>query len=233
MNVTGSVNTATGHTALFSNVSGDGNTALGNRTLFFNTAGGGNTAVGNTALENTTGSDNTAIGVGAGSAQTTGSHNIYLGAPGVAGESDTMYLGGGQTRAFIAGVRGVTTGAADAIPVVVDSNGQLGTMSSSRRFKEDIQDMGSISGRLLQLRPVTFRYSQAFANGTKPVQFGLVAEEVAETFPELAVRGPNGQIETVHYETLNVLLLNEVQQQQKRIERLEQKLNELLAAKKQ
>jgi hypothetical protein len=91
---------------------------------------------------------------------------------------------------------------------------KLGTISSSVRFKEDIHDMADGSQRLLQLRPVTFRYTQPYANGAKPIQFGLVAEEVAEVFPELAVRDANGNVETVHYETLNVLLLNEVQKQQ-------------------
>jgi hypothetical protein len=141
-----------------------------------------------------------------------------------------MYLGWAaqQTRTFIAGIRGVTTGAADAVPVVIDSNGQMGTVSSSRRFKQDIHDMADMSRRLLQLRPVTFRYTQAYGDGSKPIQYGLVAVEVAETFPELAVRDANGNVETVHYETLNVLLLNELKKQQDRIEALEQRLNELL-----
>ncbi len=235
MNTTGSLNTASGHLALFDNVSGDGNTAVGHRTLIFNTTGSGNTAVGNIALENTTGFSNVAIGQHAGQHATTGSNNIYLGAEvlGVAGESNTMYLGGTQTKAFVAGVRGITTVNPDAIPVVVDSAGQLGTISSSRRFKEDINDMGSASQRLLQLRPVTFRYTQTYGNGTKPIQFGLVAEEVAEVFPELAVRNAKGEVETVHYDTLNVLLLNELQQQQRRIDELERKLNALLAATRQ
>ena len=126
-----------------------------------------------------------------------------------------MYLGkvGTQTMTFIAGVRGITTANFDAIPVVIDSTGQLGTVSSSRRFKEDIHDMADASRRLLGLRPVTFRYTQAYINGAKPIQYGLIAEEVADVFPELAVRGADGQVETVHYETLNVLLLNELQRQ--------------------
>ena len=84
-----------------------------------------------------------------------------------------MYLGkvGTQTKTLIAGVRGFTTGAADAIPVVIDSNGQLGTVSSSRRFKEDIQDMPtSLADRLLKLRPVTFRYTRPYTDGSKPIQ---------------------------------------------------------------
>ena len=145
-----------------------------------------------------------------------------------AGESNTMYLGNGQTRTFISGIRSVTTGAANAIPVVIDSNGQLGTVSSSIRFKEDVHDMADVSHRLLQLRPVTFRYTQAYRDGAKPIQYGLIAEEVADVFPELAVRGADGQVETVHYETLNVLLLNEFQKQAGRLEAIERQLNELL-----
>jgi hypothetical protein len=116
---------------------------------------------------------------------------------------------------------------ADAIPVVIDSAGQLGTISSSRRFKEDIRDMGSASERVFQLRPVTFRYTRAYRDGSKPVQYGLVAEEVAQVFPELAVRNTAGDVETVHYETLNVLLLNEVQRQEQTIRDQEQRIEAL------
>ena len=94
---------------------------------------------------------------------------------------------------------------------MIDSNGQLGTVSSSRRYKEDIADMGDASARIETLRPVTFRYKKPYANGEKPVQFGLIAEEVAETFPELAVFNAAGQPETVKYQDLTPLLLNEVQ----------------------
>ncbi len=219
-----SANTAVGSYALAANTSGDGNaafgigalerhtsglinTAVGTNALGFNTTGGSNTATGQAALwNNTTGMSNTAVGRYAGRDSTTGSNNVYVGAEvhGVAGESNTMYLGkvGTQLKTLIAGVRGITTGVADAIPVIIDSNGQLGTISSSRRFKEDIHDMPtSLSDRLLRLRPVTFRYTQAYTDGSKPIQYGLVAEEVAEVFPELAVRNAQGEVETVHYET--------------------------------
>jgi hypothetical protein len=145
---------------------------------------------------------------------------------------------------FITGIRGITTANNNAIPVLIDSSGQLGTVSSSRRYKEDIHDMADASRRLLQLRPVTFRYTQAYGDGSKPQQFGLIAEEVAEVFPELAVRDAEGRIDTVHYETLNVLLLNELQKQQRelqqareenqrrqeRMEALEHRFDQLVAA---
>jgi hypothetical protein len=230
-------NTASGYFALLNNTVGHGNTANGRGALLSNTTGGANTAIGAGALSSSVGDFNTAVGYSAGSQATTGSNNIYLGyfATGQAGESNAMYLGNGQTKTVIAGIRGVTTGAANAIPVVIDANGQLGTISSSVRFKEDIHDMAAASQRLFDLRPVIFRYTKPYADGSKPVQFGLVAEEVAEVFPELAVRDANGNVETVHYETLNVLLLNELknehdeaQHQRQRIEILEQRLNELL-----
>lgn len=254
LNTSGLSNTAGGTSSLINNTTGDENTASGAHALTDNTTGINNTAIGSSALvDNSIGSDNVAIGRGAGLFATTGSNNIYLGANvlGVAGEANIMYLGkqGTQTKTIVAGIRGTTTVNPDAIPVMIDSAGQLGTVSSSRRFKEDIRDMADTSRRLFQLRPVTFRYKQAYGDGSKPVQYGLIAEEVAEAFPELAVRDANGDVETVHYETLNALLLNELQKQQKdvrrqedelrqqrqhlqrqreRIEALEQRLNELL-----
>jgi hypothetical protein len=240
-------NTAVGDSALsLLNNSGIENSAVGYQALVTIASGSFNTAIGSRALDHNIGGNfNVAVGRLAGSANDSGSNNIYLGSGvlGVAGENNTMYLGrvGGQIKAFIAGVRGITTVNANAIPVMIDSAGQLGTVSSSIRFKEDVHDMADASQRLLALRPVTFRYSKAYADGSKPVQFGLVAEEVAEVFPELAVRDAAGNVETVHYETLNVLLLNEVQRQerelarertlredqQKRIDALEQRLNDL------
>ena len=245
---TGFSNVGVGAAALFNLTTGNNNTGVGDAALNHVTSGFQNTGVGLQALlNNQTGRNNVAVGVAAGSNLADGNNNIYLGSfvPGQPNESSTMYLGGSlQNKTFIAGVRGTTTVNADAIPVMIDSAGQLGTVSSSRRFKEDIRDMNDASQRLFQLRPVTFRYKGAYANGSKPIQYGLIAEEVAEVFPELAVRNAEGSIETVHYETLSVLLLNEMQsqerrlraqaddlqRQQQRIEALERQLNELAAS---
>ena len=123
-----------------------------------------------------------------------------------------------HTSTFIAGIRGVTTGVADAIPVMVDSAGQLGTVSSSRRFKFDIADMGGASNGLMRLRPVTFRYKQATADGTHPIEYGLIAEEVAEVNRDLVVYEEDGQALTVKYHLLPTMLLNEVQRQQRTID---------------
>jgi hypothetical protein len=123
-----------------------------------------------------------------------------------------------RTSFFAAGIRGVTTGNNDAIPVVIDSNGQLGTVSSSRRFKEDINDMDTVSSGLMRLRPVTFRYRKPFADGSKPIQYGLIAEEVADVYPDLVAHSADGQIETVKYQVLDSMLLNELQKEHKQVQ---------------
>jgi hypothetical protein len=233
-NDSGSDNTAVGFEALRSTSASNGNAAVGSQALLF-TRGDRNTGVGATALDsNTTGTNNAALGYGAGANATTGSNNIYLGAnvPGVAGESNAIYLGrfGVHSKTVIAGIFGIQT-PGPGLPVLIDPSGQLGTSSSSRRYKEGIRDLGDTSRRLFDLRPVAFRYTQAYGDGSKPIQFGLIAEEVAEVFPELAFVNAQGQPESVHYEKLAVLLLNEVQRQQKRIEALERRIEALAGAR--
>ena len=241
-NSAGNNNTATGYEALFSTTIGEGNTATGVNTLHNNTAGFQNTANGAFALFNNTGVNNTAIGVGALNSNTTGSNNIALGVGAginltigssnidignnaVAGESGTIRVGQGgiQTRAFIAAIRGVTTGNADAINVVIDSNGQLGTLSSSRRFKKEIKAMEQASEAILSLKPVTFHYK----SDTKDTpQFGLIAEEVAEVNPDLVVRDENGEIYTVRYDAVNAMLLNEFLKEHRKVEKQDSEIHE-------
>jgi hypothetical protein len=221
-NTTGRYNVATGSFALSFNDIGYYNTATGSKALYSNTRGWFNTADGNSALYNAKGSRNVALGNQAGYNIAQGDDNIIIGAnqKGHAEDRGVIRIGSRtyQQSTFIAGIRGVTTGLANAVPVVIDSTGQLGTVVSSRRFKEDIQPMGGLSDRLLALRPVTFRYTQPFEDGSKPLQFGLVAEEVAAAFPELAVNDADGAPETVRYDLLAPLLLNEVQKQQQLIQ---------------
>jgi hypothetical protein len=196
---------------------GSFSTAVGLAALAINSSGGQNTAFGYASLiNNTTGSGNIAVGVAAGVNVSTGSNNIHIGSSGSSDESSTIRIGipGTQSSFFAAGIYGVNS---NGIPVYINSNGQLGTVSSSRRYKEDIQDMGDASNGLLRLRPVTFRYQKPFADGSKPIQYGLIAEEVAEVYPDLVARNADGQIETVKYQVLDSMLLNEVQKQQKEI----------------
>ena len=218
-NTTGNNNNASGLQALFSNTTGEVNTASGVSALYSNTTGNNNTAIGAGALfNNTTGTENIAIGRNAGLNLTTGDNNIAIDNPGVAGEANTVRVGDTQTRTFITGIRGVTTGVADAVAVVVDSSGQLGTISSSRRVKDDISDIGGASAVLMKLRPVTFHYQNDKNPKGRTLQYGLVAEEVAKVAPGLVAHSANGRIETVYYQFLAPMLLNEYQKQQRTIQ---------------
>jgi hypothetical protein len=220
-------NDAFGAFALNSTTTGNRNTAVGSEALRLNQTGINNVAVGSTALYGTTGSNNIGLGMNAGANVLTGNFNIMIGNPALTTDTGTIRIGSGgnQTRAFIAGIRGSTTGTADAIPVLIDSNGQLGTASSSRRVKTDIREMGDTTGTLMSLRPVRFRYKVHGANARE--QYGLIAEEVAEVAPDLAVQTPDGTVETVYYDKINAMLLNEVQKQHRLIEEQRQQVESL------
>lgn len=215
-NTTGFLNTASGSHTLFSNTTGSSNTATGVNALNLNETGKGNTAQGRGALSHTTGSFNTAVGYNAGGTLTTGHDNVDIQAAGVAGESNTMRIGTAkQTNTFISGIRGVTTANANAVPVVIDSAGQLGTISSSRRFKDQIKPMDKSSEAILGLKPVTFHYKK---DTQDTPQFGLIAEEVAKVDPDLVVRDDNGEIYTVRYDAVNAMLLNEFLKEHRKVE---------------
>jgi hypothetical protein len=216
----GSSNTATGSGALESNVDGSNNTAAGVRALFAN-LGSRNTALGRDALiSNTSGNNNIAIGYQAGTRLTTGSNNIEIGNLGDTDESSTIRIGEGYIRkTFIAGISGTAVEGAD---VVVDSNGQLGIVASSARFKRDIRSMGEASRRLMELRPVTFRYKE---DRSGELQYGLVAEEVARVYPELVTYGADGKVQTVRYSELSGMLLNELQWQTGQVQKLSDQLD--------
>jgi len=218
-NTIGTGNAAFGVNALAQNVSGGNNTAMGREALRSNTTGNDNIAIGANAFFNgTIGTNNVVIGTGAGGNLTTGSANITIVNPGVAAESNTIRLGDTyHSRAFVAGIRGVTTANNNAVAVVIDSAGQLGTISSSRRFKDDIADMDESSAALMKLRPVTFRYKANRANGAGAVHYGLIAEEVENVYPGMVAHSANGQVETVMYHFLAPMLLNEYQKQQRTI----------------
>jgi len=228
--IAGSLNTATGWQALFSNVIGNDNTSIGAAALFHNTFGDDNTAIGVAALfHNTFGSSNIAIGRSAGINLTTGDNNIDIGNEGVSGEENTIRIGGplgvggAQPRTFITGISGTAVAGA---AVVVNSSGQLGVAASSVRFKQQIKPMDKTSEAILALKPVTFRYKHDLDPKGIP-QFGLVAEDVEKVNPDLVVHDGEGEVYTVRYEAVNAMLLNEflkehrtVQEQQKEIDAL-------------
>ena len=218
-NTSGLTNTALGTGTLSSNTTGGSNVAVGGRALALNTAGGLNTAVGAGALAAATGDGNIAIGSNAGRNLTSSSNNIMIGHDGVAGDNGITRIGQSQIlKTFIAGITGVTTGVNNAVNVVIDSNGQLGTINSSRRFKEDIRDMGAASSGLQSLRPVTYRYKQPYSDGSKPLDYGLIAEEVAGVYPDLVAKGADGQVATVQYQKLTPMLLNELQKEHRELQ---------------
>jgi hypothetical protein len=229
-NTTGVVNTATGLDALFSNTTGSNNTAYGEEALESST-GNHNTAVGSSALRSlTTGDENIAVGSFAGVHLTNGDRNIDIGNQGVAGEANTMRIGseGSQTKTFIAGIFGASSGF-NTVPVMIDNAGQLQSINSSRRFKNEIRPMDKASEALLALKPVTFHYKSDKTN--KP-QFGLIAEEVAEVNPDLVVRDKNGEIYTVRYDAVNAMLLNEFLKEHKKVEELKNDFQSTVALQK-
>jgi len=221
-------NTAIGYAAAYGNTTGFLNVAVGLHALLTNAGGAANTAVGNRSLYNATGNLNIALGYEAGFNLTTGTYNVHIGNPGNTSDDKTIRIGDMaiQAKAFLAAVRGVSTGMNDAVNVVVDSNGQLGTISSSRDTKDDIADMSDASAGLRQLRPVTFHYKADQAAGGPRLQYGLIAEEVASVYPGM-VAIKDGKPETVMYQYLAPMLLNEYQKQQRTIEAQRAEIAEL------
>jgi Chaperone of endosialidase len=229
-NTSGGGNTASGLGSLVRNTTGDSNTANGANALSSNTTGLNNTASGNSALlSNTTGSNNIALGGGAGANLTTGDNNINIGNPGVAAESRTIRIGtnGTHRHTAIAGIRGTTV--PSGIEVIVGSTGELGTVVSSARFKDDIKAMDKASEVILALKPVTFHYKHDLDPEGIP-QFGLVAEEVEKVNPDLVARDEQGKPYTVRYEAVNAMLLNEFLKEHCKVEQLEATVAELKAA---
>ena len=217
-NTSGNYNTAEGASALGANTTGGYNTAHGYLALVGNTTGTENTANGVYALQsNTTGSTNIAIGFQAAISVSSGnSNNIHIGSPGASGDSQTIRIGTAQATTYIAGIN--TASVPGGVPVYVTSTGQLGTVLSSSRFKEQITDMGDTSRKLFQLRPVNFFYKPQYDDGSHLLQYGLIAEDVAKVYPEMVAYDKDGQILTVKYQMLAPMLLNEVQKQNAQIE---------------
>jgi len=207
-NTTGFSNTATGVNCLFFNSTGSHNTAVGDQALDVNSTGINNTAVGASALFDALGSNNIALGFVAGGTLRIGSNNIYVGSSGKRSESGTIHIGEPEIhrRTFIAGISGVTVAA--GVGVIVDRHGQLGTVVSSKRFKDAIKPMDKASEAILALKPVTFRYKHELDPKGIP-QFGLVAEDVEKVNPGLVAHDEQGKPYTVRYGAVNAMLLNE------------------------
>jgi hypothetical protein len=237
-NTTGGGNTFLGWSAGQSNTFGSANTFLGDGAGFSTTLGNSNTFTGYySGVQNTSGNENAFFGYAAGYSNrdgfsnvffgdnagynnVSGSNDIYIANNGPLGgtESNAIRIGDPSTQAtsYVAGIYGATS--SGGIPVYVNSNGQLGTQTSSLRFKEQVREMGDSSAALMHLRPVTFVYKPEYANGEHILQYGLIAEEVAKVYPELVAYDKDGQPYSVRYQYLNTMLLNEVQKQYRRAE---------------
>jgi uncharacterized coiled-coil protein SlyX len=215
-NTTGFQNTANGSGALTLNTTGHRNTANGYQALFNNIIGANNTAEGFQALYNNTGSNNVGLGFNAGTNLTTGSGNVCIGynVLGVAGESNTSRI------------RNVYTSVASGRAVYVNSDNKIGTLVSSRRFKDEIKPMDRASEAILALKPVTFRYKKEIEpNGA--IMFGLIAEEVERVDLDLVTRNDKGEAETVRYEAVNAMLLNEFLKEHSKVEKQETTISQL------
>ena len=225
----GSFDTANGDQALQNNTTGSFNAANGAQALFSNTTGGNNTAVGFNALfSNMTGNNNIALGFEAGISLSAGSNNIEIGNRGVTGESNHIRIGSRtvHTDTFIAGISGVTV--PNGVGVIVNSQGHLGTVVSSARFKDAVKPMNKASESILALKPVTFRYKHELDPAGIP-QFGLVAEDVEKVNPDLVARDEQGKPYTVRYEAVNAMLLNEFLKEHRKVEQLEKQVEKLTA----
>ncbi len=212
----------------------DGNTGIGSNALvaYTGSTGARNTCVGyNTLGSITTGQRNVAIGWGSGDGLTgTDGDNIIIGynVNGTAGQNNSIRIGSGtgtgageSNNTHISGIRGITTATNNAIAVLIDSGNQLGTVSSSIRYKENVRDLGDYSNRLYDLRPVMFNYK------TSPQwqQTGLIAEEVEKVMPELVAYDGNGIPESVKYHELPTLLLAEIKKLRYELDMLKESLN--------
>jgi hypothetical protein len=229
-------NTGVGNSSLTSITTDSYNTAVGDGSLQFITAGTTyNTGMGYLCMQNMTGgSNNTALGFypisGCGSNYTgSESNNILINHPGVLGESNVMHIGVSGSGAseidttYIAGIYGSTVNAGTGTAVYIDSTGLMGTVVSSKRFKKNIESLNHESEALYSLRAVSFNRI-GDSDNTDQKQFGLIAEEVEEVFPELVIY-QKGEPFSVKYNDLPVLLLHELQKQQSLIQSLIKRIN--------
>jgi len=223
----GASNTFVGFEAGVNNGGQQENTFLGAYSGLQNNAGIRNTFVGyDTGNAFTTGNGNVFLGWSAGNNNTSGTNDIYIGNLGCVApcvENSTIrignnpFFGGAQTDTYVSGIWSSAPGGPPQI-VCVDSTGKLwgsttGCMGSSRRFKDEIANMDESSSKLFQLRPVTFFYKPQYDDGSHHLQYGLIAEEVAKVYPEMAVYDKDGQASGVKYQMLAPMLLNELQKQ--------------------
>jgi trimeric autotransporter adhesin len=210
------------------------NTALGYQALADLTDGQANVAVGGlagTGLPDssglTAGDANTFVGYSAGDGLTSGSFNVFIGffeGPASATESNHTYIRNINNTS-------VSGGGTDTVTIDL-TTGLLGHLSSSRRYKENINPMDQASETLYRLKPATYRYKKEI-DKTQRLAFGLIAEEVAEVNPDLVAHNAQGQPESVHYEMVNAMLLNEFLKEHATVQELKKEIAALTATVKE
>ena len=186
---------------------------MGYRALLANTTGDSNTACGVLALSATLVEFQHSLGQRSRRSGVTTANNVI--AIGISAEnvSNSCYIG--QIYSNVQPQVGT-----DPDLVTINSDGRLGRANvSSRRYKHDIQPMHTASEAIYQLKPVSFRYHKQY-DRTQTIAFGLIAEEVAEVHPDLVGRNPAGQPESVRYEQINAMLLNEFLKEHRKVEQL-------------
>lgn len=248
-NTIGVKNTANGVLALFNNITGNSNTASGVGALFANSGGFNNTAVGyNALLNNTTAGDNAAIGTTSLFNNSTGEFNVAVGSQALynnvsgdsniaVGDSAGFNITGSGNVCIGAGVNGVAgennitrirnvyESVATERAVYVTSDNRIGTLASSRRYKDEIRPMEDASKAIHSLRPVRFRYKKE-VDPTRSLCFGLIAEEVAKIDPDLVTPDREGKPQSVRYEAVNAMLLNEFLKEHRKVEKQESRIEE-------
>ena len=248
-NTSGGNNVGIGTFSLLNNLTGTGNIAIGGDSMYTNTTGQNNVCVGYRSLYLSSGSSNNVfVGhkTGQATANTSGSvcvgyqaytytggtnsNQIVIGTDIIANNDNQIRIGitanstGSMSSNYQGGIRGRTTNINDAVAVLIDSNGQLGTSSSSITKKRDIIDMGDSTSPLLSLRPVRFKWKPEVST-SEFYNYGLIAEEVDLIFPDLVIKDNEGNCETVKYHELAVMLLNELKKVNTRLIQVETQLN--------
>jgi len=232
---TGQFNQSFGQNSLKALTSGTKNCGIGYQFCTAVTTGGNNAGVGHGCYQSLiTGSYNCGVGDQTGVNYTgSESSNIDINSVGTTGQSNVLTIGNGTgtgnqqvNKAVICGINGKTSAA--GVAVLVNGSDVLGTTTSSKRFKDNIVDMGDTSSLIHKLRPVTFQFKKSDSvsdEETKMTQYGLIAEEVDDIFPELVQYDKKGMAQTVRYLWLIPMLLNEVKKLKNEIEELKVKVN--------
>lgn len=257
MNTTGSFNTANGFSALNNNIDGEFNTAIGYHSLFSNSGGDYNTAIGNEALYSLTGGNhNTIIGNGAGNHLTIATGNVFIGAYSGSGEttnSNRLYIENSSTSVPLIGGDfandrvGINRSIAD-LTNTLEVGGEASKASagdwlanSDRRLKKNIHllDGRTALDKISKLKGVSYEWNdnQTGLQRPKGVQYGFIAQEIMEVFPEMVMLDKQGFYQTAYgtYDAFYVQaikeLKDEIDRKEKRIQELEEKTEQLQPTK--